>query len=425
MPAQESCRREVEITIPWDQVEQEIKQVVNLYRKQARIPGFRPGKASPAVIRRRFWGDIKQEVIEKLIPKLFWEETRKQDLKVVGSPDVSNLHFEEGDPLRFHAEFDVLPEFELGDYKRVEVPFSEPEVEDEDVDKELERLREEHATFQNLDPRPLEEGDIAVVSLRSAPLPDTPRIEQEDMAITMGADDTLPEFTENLLGKAPGEEVDFEVHYPDDFGNDKLAGKTLPFHTVVKGIRRKELPELDDEFAADIGDFKSLDDLRGRIREAIGQSRRHAATEAAKNKLVDALLEMHDFPAPEALVEQQIETRIERRLRSLAEQGVDPSKLDLDWNRLRETEREYAVRDVRAGLLLERIAQAENIAAGSEEIEEQIRRYAAHAKQTAAAARAKLAEDGSLDRLQVRIRNEKTLNFLFDEALKVDQEVGA
>jgi len=425
LPSVESCKRELDVTIPWDQVEQEINQVTEAYRRKARIPGFRPGKAPATVIRTRFWTDIKQDVVERLVPKAFWAEAEAKQLHVVGSPDVGELHFEDREPVKFHAEFEVLPEFELGEYRRLEVPFQEPEVTEEDVEKELAHLREQHASFKNVDPRPLADSDIAVVSLHSGELADTPKVDQNEITLTIGSEETLPDFSENLRGKSPGDELDFEVNYPDDFANEKLAGKAVPFHAVVKGVRVKELPELTDEFAADVGDYNTIDELREKIREAIQRHRRHTATEEAKDKLMDVLLEKHDFPAPEKLVERQIATRTQRRLRSLAQQGIDPSKLNLDWSKIRESEHPGAVRDVRAGLMLERIANVENITAANEEIEEQIKRYAEQSKKSVAAARAELAEDGTLDRMQAHIRNEKTLNFLFDEAQKVEQEASA
>jgi trigger factor len=421
LPSQDICRRELEISIPWNEVEKEAGRVIDVLRRQVRVPGFRPGKAPDKVIRARYHDEIRKEVVEQLVPKYFWDQAKQQDLSPVGSPNVHDVHFHEGESLHFKAEFDVLPNIELGEYHRLEVPFSEPEVGEEAIDKELQQVREQHASFRNMDPRPLADGDIAVVSLKSGHVADAPTIDQDETTLTIGEAGTLPEFNENLRGKSPGDELDFEVTYPQDFGNEKLAGKTIPFHAVVKGIRQKELPELNDDFAADVGDFRTLDELRARIREMLAQNRRHSAMEAAKDKLVKQLVEKHDFPVPESLVERQIQTRIERTLRSLQRQGVDLSKLNLDAAKLRETERERAIRDVKAGLLLERIAQAENIQATQEEIDAEVQRYAKQTEQSVSKARQKLAESGDLDRLQSSIRNEKALNFLFDEAVKVDQ----
>ncbi|MGH7487664.1 MAG: trigger factor, partial [bacterium] len=323
MPSEETCRRELEISIPWQEVEKETGRVVNALRRQVRVPGFRAGKVPDAVLRTRYADEIRKEVVEQLIPKYFWDEAKQKDLSPVGSPDVHNVHFHEGESLHFKAEFDILPEFELGDYHRLEVPFAEPEVQEEEVDKDLEQLREQHASFRNVDPRPLADGDIAVVSLKSGEVQDAPKIDQEETTLTIGQSETLPEFTENLRGKSPGDEVDFEVTYPQDFGNEKLAGKTIPFHAEIKSIRQKDLPELNDDFAADVGDFKTMEELRGRIREVMVQNRRHTIVEGAKDKLIQKLVEKHDFPVPESMVTRQIDSRIERALRQFQAQGVD------------------------------------------------------------------------------------------------------
>ena len=425
MSSTESCKQELEISVPWEEVEQETGRVVKAIRGNAKIPGFRPGKAPDTIVRSRYQKEIRQEIIDKLVPRFFWEQAQQQNLRVVGSPQVDDLHLENGETMRFRAEFEVYPDFELGDYRRLEVPYREPQVSEEEVAQELEQLRERHASFRNLDPRPLADGDIAVLSLKGTSQDGAPPIEQEETTVTIGNEETLPEFNDHLRGKSPGDEVDFEVRYPDDFSNRTLAGKTFSFHAEVKGLREKDLPELNDDFAADFGDFRTLEEVRRHMHELVENQRRRQATEAAQEALIDELIKRHDFPIPEGLVDRQVASRLERQLRSLKQQGVDVSKLDWDWDKVRDAERERASRDVKASLLLERIAKAENISAGSEEIDEQVKRYAEQTKQSPATARKKLAEDGALDRIQVQMSNDKTLSFLFDEAEKVDQEVGA
>ncbi len=426
MLSTEGCKQELEISVPWEDVEQETGRIVKSIRGNAKIPGFRPGKAPDTIVRSRYQKEIRQEIIDKLVPRFFWEHAQEQKLRVVGSPQVDDVHLENGEAMRFRAEFEVYPDFELGDYRRIEVPFREPEVSEEDVEQEIEQIRERHASFRNLDARPLADGDIAVLSLKGiSDDEDVPPIEQEETTLTIGEGETLPEFNEHLRGRSPGDEVDFEVRYPDDFSSPKLAGKTVSFHAEVKGLREKELPELNDDFATDLGDFRTLEEVRRHIRELIENQRRRQATEAAQEALIDEMIKRHHFPVPEGLVERQIASRLERQLRSLKQQGVDVEKLDWDWDKVRDAERERAVRDVKAGLLLERIARAENISASSEEIDEQVKRYAEQTKQSPATARKKLADDGALDRMQVQMSNDKTLSFLFDEAEKVDQEVEA
>jgi trigger factor len=422
LASDDSCRRELPFTIAWDEVEKDISAVVGRLRRQARIPGFRPGKAPVAVVRGRYWNEIKQEILEKLLPRVFWSTVDEDKLSVAGKPEFSDLHFEQNEPVVFKVLFEVFPEFELAEYRRLEAPFREPEVASEEIDQEIERLRQQHVSYRNLDSRPLKDGDIAVLSLKSDPAPDTPQVDQDDVMIAIGEDETLPEFSENLRGKSPGERVDFEVHYPENFSNEKLAGKRVPFHAEVKGLREKELPDLDDDFASEIGDYASVDALRTAIKEAFEKHRRDASESMAKDKLIETLIERHDFPVPVQLVDRQVATRAERSLRMLSEQGVDASSLDLSWDKIRDKEHDGAVTDIKASLILGRIAEAENITVSSEELDHQVSHYAEQAKQSVAATRKKLAEDGTLDRISGRMRNEKTLNFLFDEAVKVDPE---
>ena len=183
---------------------------------------------------------------------------------------------EDGEPMTFRAEFEVVPEFELSDYRRLQVPYNEPEVTDEQLDGELEALPRTPRVFREPRTPAVEDGDIAVLSLSSDP-PDGPKIDEEDTTIALAEEGTLPEFTENLRGRSPGETADFEVNYPEEFGNKELAGKTVSFHATVKGVRKKEVPELDDDFAAELGDFQTIDQARSSLREQIGDSMRRQA----------------------------------------------------------------------------------------------------------------------------------------------------
>ncbi|MEZ5363630.1 MAG: trigger factor [Bryobacterales bacterium] len=420
MATTDVTRGELEITVPWDEVQKESDRVLQAFRKQVRVPGFRPGKAPDSVIKMRYAEDIKAEVLEKLIGRHFWAEAEEQDYRVIGTPKVRDVKFEDDQPLEFTAEFEMIPDFELADYKRLQAPFKEPEVTDEEIERELEQLRERHASFKNLDPRPLEKGDIAVIALKSDEVEGAPTIDQNETTITIGGEETFEEFTKALEGKTPGDKVDFDVNYPEDFGNEQLAGKTIPFHAEVKAIRVKELPELDDDFASEVGDFQTLDELKKRIQEEIHGHKRSHAVEHAKEKLIDQLVEKHPFPVPDLLVNEQIRSRLERMARTFAAQGVDLENTPIDWKKLGEDQRERAARDVKAGLLLERISEVEAIEADQAGIDAEVQRFAQRNQLTLAGARRQLAEDGTLDRIESHLKNEKTMNFLFDEAEKVD-----
>jgi trigger factor len=322
--------------------------------------------------------------------------------------------------LRFKAEFEVAPDIELLDYKGLTAPYHDPEISDEDINKRIEELRHQKAEFVNEDPRPVQDGDFAVLSLESLGGVDGPPVKQEEMTLEVGGGDTLEGFTENLRGMHPGEEKEFEVAYPEDYGQVKLAGKTVRFRTHVKGIRRKELPELNDDFAQDLGDYRTLDELREAVRKSLFAQRQFEAQQEAKNKLVEKLVDMHDFPVPEAFVDRQIQNRVEQRVRALAEQGLDPKSLNLDWKKLRETQRDKALREVKASLLLARISEREAINATRDEVDKEVERLARQQREPFAAVRLRLEKDGTLGRIASHIQTEKTLDFLFEHAGKTE-----
>jgi trigger factor len=411
----------LEISIPLEDVEQETGRVLENVKKRARIPGFRPGKVPASLIRKQFEGEIRQQVLETLIPKYLQKQFEAEDLKVVGTPNISDVHFHPGEPLRFKAEFEVVPDIELKDYKGLSVVYHDPEITDADVDKRLEELREARAEYVNVDPRPVEDGDYAVVALESTGGVEGPPVKNDEMVLHIGSEDTFEAFSTNLRGVSPGEEREFEVTYPEDYGQKRLAGKTVRFRAQLKGIRRKELPELNDEFAKDMGDYLNLDELRDAVKKSLLAQRQFEAQQEAKNKLIEKLVDMHEFPVPEAFVENQLKNRVEQQLRALAGEGVDPESVKLDWKKVKETQGEKALREVKASMLLSRIAEREAIAATRDEVDREVDRLARQQREPFAALRMKLEKNGTLGRLASHIQTEKTLSFLFEHAQKTTE----
>lgn len=414
----EGCRHSLEIAIPADEVETEANRVTADVQKRAKLPGFRPGKAPASLIRKQFAGDIRQQVVENLIPKALQKQIEAENLNVVGRPDIKDLHFHEGQPLRFKAEFEVFPQIELGEYKDVEIEYHEPEVGHEDVEKRLNEIRDQKAEYVNVDPRPLENGDFAVVALESIAGVEGEPVKQDEMVLEIGGAETFEAFSENLRGLAPGDEKEFEVAYPEDYGAARLAGKTIQFHATLKGIRKKELPELNDEFAQDLGDYRNIGEVRDAIRKGLLAQRQHEAQNEAKNKIVDKLVEAHDFPVPDVFVERQIESRVEQSLRAMTDQGVDLQKVKLDWNKVREAQRDKAAREVKASMLLSRISEREAIHATRDEVDKEVEKIARQNREAVAAAHMRFEKDGTLGRIANHIQTEKTLNFLFEHARK-------
>jgi len=413
----EGCKHSLEITVPAAEVEKETERAVAEIQKKVRLPGFRPGKAPLSLVKTRFAADIRQEVLEKLVPRFFRAAVDQDGLHVVGQPDLKDVHFHDGEELHFKAEFEVAPTFDLGDYRGVTITYSEPEVTEKDLNDRLNQIRDSKAEFVNEEPRALVDGDFAVISLESVSGVDE-KVSQDELVLQIGDEATMPVFSENLRGASPDELREFDVVYPEDYERKNLAGRTVKFKATVKGVRRKELPELNDEFAMDLGDFKTLDELKETIHKSILREREHTAQEDAKHQLLDKLVDAHDFPVPDSYIDRQIQINVENQIRSLAAQGVDTSTLKLDWGKLRDSQKDRATRDVKASLLLDKIAEREAIGATQEEVDREVQRIARQSKEAAAVTRARLQKDGVIGRIANNIRTDKTLAFLFEQARK-------
>jgi trigger factor len=414
----EGCKHSLEISIPIEVVESETSRVVDDIQKRARLQGFRPGKAPANLIRKQFAGDIRQKVLENLIPVHLQKQLDAENLNTVDTPEITDVHFHDFAPLKFKATFEVFPEVVLGEYHNVEVPYQDPEITEEAIATRMDEIREQKAQYINIDPRPVVDGDFAVVSLESLEGVEGDPVKTDEMVLEIGAKETFAAFTENLRGLTPGDEKDFEVVYPDDYGSEKLAGKTVKFHAVLKGLRRKELPELDDEFAQELGDYRTVDELKEAVRKAIFSQRQNEAQQEAKNQIVDKLVDAHDFPVPEAFVERQIKNRVEQRLLAMAGQGMDPRKLKLDWDKVKESQREKAIREVKASILLGKVSERESIHATRDEVDGEVERVARQQRKPVAAVHMEFEKDGTLGRIASHIQTDKTLNFLFEHARK-------
>jgi len=413
-----SARREIAVEIPVEEVNRETASLIQKYQKLARIPGFRRGHVPASIIRQRFSEDLKSDVVEALVPRYFRKEADKQGLIPVSQPQVTDLQLKDNEPLRFKASFEVMPEIKVEGYKELRADKPEITVTNEEVEQSLNGVREQHATFTSVEGRTLADGDYAQVSLDGKPKDgeDKP-VHMDEVLVEIAGKNTMPEFTENLRGASPGDERVFEVTYADDAQEQRLAGKTFTYTVKVQSIKQKSLPELDDQFATQLGEFKTLEEVRQRIREGMESERKHAAEHEAKDKLVAELVKRTEFEVPEALVDRQIDVRLERGLRALAAQGMkaeDIKKMDL--NRLRVGQREQALQEVKASLVLDKIAEEEKIEVSDEEIAREIDALAAQSKQTPGAIRARLTRDGALDRIRNRIRSEKTLDFLYRQS---------
>ena len=414
--AEASCRRELELEIPAEEVSKKMESVAKEFARLATVPGFRRGKAPVSLIRRRFADDIKGEVLQTLVPDRVEKALAEQKLTPVSQPKVDKLDFNEGQPVKFRAVFEVMPEFELVSYKGLELEIPSLEITEEDVTKTLEEMRERAAAFAPVEGRVIQDGDYAQVKLLGAPDGGGDPLQAESVLCHIGAEETMEPFNTNLKGASAGEHKDFDVEYPADYPDPKLAGKLYHYAVEVLGIKTKKLPELNDDFAKDVSDAVTLDDLKKKVREGLEHERDHKHKELLHERVLASLVKLHDFPVPESLVEHQMDVRLERVVRSLAAQGVDPRAVNVDWVTLRRRQEDRARDDVKAELIIDRIATAESIDVTEEEVTRELEHMAGHSNESAEAIRARLTKQGTLDRMKAKLRSDKTLDWLAQQA---------
>ncbi len=411
-----TCRRELELEIPAEEVAKASEKVAKDFARMARVPGFRPGKAPISLIKRRFAEDIKGEVLQTLVPETVGKAVSEQKLSPVSQPQVDKLEFVEGQPVKFRASFDVLPEFELGDYKSMEIEMPEMTITDEDVDKTLKEMGERAATFAPVEGRTVENGDYVQVKLHGTPEGEGEPLQADSVLCHVGAEETMEPFNENLRGAKIGDHKDFDVDYPADYPDPKLSGKKFHYSVDVLGIKTKSVPELNDEFAKDVSDAGSLDELKTKIRESLEHERNHRQQDLQREKVIGELVKLHDIPVPESLVEHQMDVRLERVVRSLAQQGVDPRAVNVDWASLRKRQEDRAKDDVKAELVIDRIATQEKIEVTDEEVDKELEHIGSHSNESAEVIRARLTKQGTLDRMKAKLRSDKTIDWLAQNA---------
>jgi trigger factor len=434
-----ATKREIQVEIPLADVNRQTEALIQKYQNVARIPGFRRGHVPASIIRQRFSEEIKTDMVEALIPRFFRQEAERLSLHPVSQPRVTDLHLHDGEPLRFKAAFEVLPEIKLEGYKELRAERPEIAVSETDVEQALADVCERHATFNPVEGRALADGDFAQVSLDGHPKAGSESesggsksggsksggsksaegqpVHMDEVLVEIAGQNTMPEFTENLRGASAGDERTFDVNYPQDTEDKRLAGKTFTYVVKVQALKQKSLPQANDEFAKQLGEFQTMDEVRKAIREQMEAERKHQAEHDAKEKLVRELIQRNDFEVPDSLIDQQIDIRLERGLRALAAQGLTAEQMKkMDMNRLRSGQRDQAIHDVKAALLLERVADEENLQVSDDELNQELEALAKQSKQTSEAIRARLTRDGALDRIRTRIRNEKTLDFLYRQS---------
>ena len=412
------CTRELVLDVPAEEVSKAFRTVTRNFRKYAKIPGFRPGKVPESVVRRRFATEIRKEVIDGLLPDRFNQGVRELGVKPVGQPQVTELTIEDGQPLHVKAAFEYLPDFSIDGYMEVAVEKPSAEITEEEFGREMVELRESRATIEPVEEdRALVDGDWAQISYSGRIEGDAEAapIQGEDALVEIGGKETVEAFTAALRGAKPEQELKAEVIYPADYSEAKLAGKTVAYEITVRAIKKRLVPELNDEFAKEVGNYENLAELENRVRSHMANRKRSSVTADTKEKLFAALNERFLFPVPESLVQDQIDARLERGLRALAAQGMSADQLrKLDFSRLRSAQRDGALAEVKTNLLLDRIAETEGVTVAEDEVEHELQLAALQTKEPVETLRRRLTEDGGLVRIREQMKREKTATLLYE-----------
>jgi trigger factor len=408
-------RKNVRVEIPSDVVDREIDRHARDYSRKARVPGFRPGKVPARVIKQRFKDQILHDVAHDLIPQAVNEALRERGVEAVDLPDIRDVTVEEGRPLTFTASFDTVPAFEPGDYTTISLRRPSIRIGDEAVDQALQRLRDRAARYEPVEGRGVDAGDTLTLDLDRRDGSGTSDT-HKDVNVELGAKANPPGFDEHLLGMEVGSTKTFSVRYPPDYAITELAGTDGSYTVTVKGIKRRTVPELDDEFAKDLGAFETLDALRARVREDLEHEARHAADMEVRGELMKQLATRVPFEVPASLVERELDRRIEEFARRLTEQQINPNEAGIDWRAFRESQRDPAREAVAAALVIDEVRRREQLDATEDEVEREVIRYAERMGRTPAAVRAELEKERGLSRVRGGLRREKAIDFLMARA---------
>jgi trigger factor len=400
-------------------VDAEIERVTRLYVRQARVPGFRPGKVPPRVVKQRFREEILHEVAHELVPRAVDEALKERGLEPVETPDVEHVHVHEGEALRFTASVETLPPVDPGDYGDIRLRRHPVNVADEAVEAALERIRQQAARFEPIEDRGAAEGDTVVVDLERAAVEAGTAGEperHENVSVELGSAANPPGFDEQLSGVRPDEERTFRLQYPADYSIAELSGKEIEYRVKARALRLRVVPPLDDDLAKEVSSFDTMEKLREDVRERLTREAAREAERQLRADLLEALAGKITFELPGVLVERDLNRRMQEFVRHLLEQGIDWRNAGIDWEAFRRDQRDAADRAVRATIVLDEVARREAIEVPEDEVEGQVTTFAERTGRTPAATRAQLEKDGDLDRLRAGLRRERAVDFLLSRA---------
>ena len=410
-----TVKKTVEVEIPADLISAEWQRVTAEFSRQAKIPGFRPGKVPAGIVRTRFAKEIQEQVIERLLPQTFYEAIADKGLELVGEPRLDQMDpYIEGAPLKYKAEFQVKPQFELGEYRGLAIDDPKIEVADHDVDNMIERLREQASAYRPEVERGLEDGDFAMIEMTTS----GEGIDAETRGghFRLGEETPMPELHDALRGKKTGESASFEKTYGEEAQNERFRGKTIRHDVTLTEIRVQEKPEVTDEFAQSTGGWENVEQMREAIAADIRKHRQFEASRLKKNQIGELLLAAHELEAPETLITEEVGKSLQNYARFLASQGIDIDKAEVDWRKMRLEFLPEAEKRVKRALILEQIARKEKLIVSDVEVDAEIRRAAKEADRDFAEVKHRIKHDGGYEQLRMSLSQDRALDLVLREA---------
>lgn len=489
---QENCKKQLRVEIPGDAVRAETDKVATELARQVTVPGFRRGHVPKSVVKTRFRKELRDEVLSHLLPHSLSDAIEEKKLKVIGEPSIENMNYGDDESIDVTFTVEVIPEFQLSNYKSLPLTKRVYKIRDEDVEKTIEQLREGQAELVPVEDRGAQAGDIVTANItghfepaaqpaateagpeqgataadptaeggsteggeaasqesasqesaaaeaqtgpgeglnkqelnkQEEPNKQDEEVKQQDIEIEIGGRGVLKEFTDALAGARPGDTRTLTVEYPADYKPEQYAGRRLNYAAEVTALRVKEVPDANDEFAQSVGEnFKTIDELRSDIRSKLEHEAEHKTDAELRAAVMEQLVDRNRFDVPEFIVEKQIDSRLQMFFRQLAGQGLDPRQLKIDWEDLRDAQRERAEREVRGTFILDSIGEAEKVEVSEDEINQELEQYAASINQSIDALRARLTKEGTLDSIREQVRNRKALDLVIASAEIRTEEV--
>lgn len=410
--------RRVHVELPGEKVSGHLKKAYRQLNRTAKVRGFRPGKVPLAILKQHYADQINHEVGLELVNETLMEVLEQTEMEVVSQSELDREPLQEGEPFRYSFIVEVKPKVDVQDYKKIPAQRSPLVVSEEEIAGELELRRQANFHLRSIEePRPIHMGDHAVLDFKTFadgnPVPDG---EAKGFHLEVGANRFSPEFENKLIGASKGEHRDIEVAFPSDYGNKNLAGKIATFHVVIKDIKKKVLPELNDEFVKELGEFESLEDLRTAVRQELASIKRNQLDDEVWGQIRDELLRRNPFEVPQSMVEQELQRMLDTIQYRLTTQNLTLEQAGLDEETFKERNREIAERRVRTSILLESIAQQEDFEISDEELDQGLRKSAENINQPYAKVRDFYQRSKLIEGYRHQLMEEKVINFLQAQA---------